>query len=527
MELSGLAATPTLRRRRSSSIAARKLLPVSIRIWTATSAALPPPLKTAKSASNSATKAPATAGTSAGRLIPNTGTVTATTTASGIYRMQLVVDFQANVSTVVDSIHGGFVFDGSGTLYVRQLADASGNPVSDVFRLADSKTVDVNLGLSGMGGFGGADPTNWNGIDMRVANNGGLDNIVFTNGLPTTVSTWAADAGDWLSSGNWYIGVPNAIGAQANFTAGARNNSTVYADSAITAGTINFDSAKTYNISGAGSLTLQVATGNAAINVVTGSQKINLPLTIASNTVLNVATGTTLRISDPVTVAAGKSLSKTGLGTVLYESTINVQSGGSNAFADSSHAASLQLQSTANASIAASAAGSTVVQFDSVSFGSGAKIDVANNKLILPGTPAAILANIQSGSIYSSATTASKSLGYGDIGGGNTAVLFTLKGDATLDRSVGFDDLLALAKSYNATNTVWAQGDFNYDGATTFDDLLALAKNYNGTFTPAAGVGSADFQADWALAQSLAPEPTSLLVAGLAITGCSARRRRH
>lgn len=55
----------------------------------------------------------------------------------------------------------------------------------------------------------------------------------------------------------------------------------------------------------------------------------------------------------------------------------------------------------------------------------------------------------------------------------------TLVGDTNLDRSVNFDDLLALAQNYG-TNTLpfWFRGDFNYDGDTDFDNLLSQAQNY-------------------------------------------------
>jgi hypothetical protein len=96
---------------------------------------------------------------------------------------------------------------------------------------------------------------------------------------------------------------------------------------------------------------------------------------------------------------------------------------------------------------------------------------------------------------------------------------YTLNGDATLDGSVGFADLLALAENYgNAASNKWTAGDFNYDGATGFADLLALAENY-GTSSV-----TGSFASDWALAQSLVPEPTSVL--GVALAGTMLRRRR-
>jgi hypothetical protein len=65
-------------------------------------------------------------------------------------------------------------------------------------------------------------------------------------------------------------------------------------------------------------------------------------------------------------------------------------------------------------------------------------------------------------------------------------VRFTHYGDANLDGTVNFSDLLALARHFNApTPTTWSQGDFDYDTATRFPDLLRLARNYN-TFLPTA-----------------------------------------
>jgi hypothetical protein len=90
---------------------------------------------------------------------------------------------------------------------------------------------------------------------------------------------------------------------------------------------------------------------------------------------------------------------------------------------------------------------------------------------------------------------------------------FALAGDATGDRVVNFDDLLALAKNYNKTAATWSQGDFTGDGLVNFDDLLVLAKNYNKT-VPADGAAPAppapmDVQALAAAMGIAAPTPTT------------------
>jgi hypothetical protein len=96
---------------------------------------------------------------------------------------------------------------------------------------------------------------------------------------------------------------------------------------------------------------------------------------------------------------------------------------------------------------------------------------------------------------------------YSNTATANTALTASLAtpGDANLDGSVNFADLLVLAKNYNTTTAQWAQGDFNGDGLVNFSDLLLLSKNYNtalsdpastsewGTLTdvPAAGMAAA------------------------------------
>ena len=102
-------------------------------------------------------------------------------------------------------------------------------------------------------------------------------------------------------------------------------------------------------------------------------------------------------------------------------------------------------------------------------------------------------------------------------------------GDATLNGSVDFDDLLALAKNYGSTTgSTWVKGDFDGNSTTDFNDLLLLAKFY-GT-TGAANLASlpAAFQSDFALAQSLAvPEPASITLLGIGAAAALRRNRRR
>ncbi|HQY88097.1 MAG TPA: hypothetical protein PK402_05520, partial [Tepidisphaeraceae bacterium] len=84
-------------------------------------------------------------------------------------------------------------------------------------------------------------------------------------------------------------------------------------------------------------------------------------------------------------------------------------------------------------------------------------------------------------------TTAALSIAFDE-----TSVLArtTLKGDANLDLTVNFNDLLPIAQNYGATNSTWITGDFNYDGMTGFQDLLAAAQNYGSSALSLAPAGT-------------------------------------
>jgi hypothetical protein len=147
-------------------------------------------------------------------------------------------------------------------------------------------------------------------------------------------------------------------------------------------------------------------------------------------------------------------------------------------------------------------------------------------------------AGIRSSSAQSDATTA---VGYAlvaqagpflgvPVAAGDVIVRHTKSGDADLNGTVNFADLLALARNYNQSSRHWYQGDFNYDGTVNFGDLLTLAKNYNqalpGEPLPDA---PAEFAPDLAAAFAQVPEPGGVLtgVAGaLLATGRRRQRRR-
>jgi len=96
--------------------------------------------------------------------------------------------------------------------------------------------------------------------------------------------------------------------------------------------------------------------------------------------------------------------------------------------------------------------------------------------------------------VSSTAAASGRTLGYADsadnVVTGLTAntilVKYTIPGDANLDGSVNFSDLVILAQQYGTAGAAWDQGGFGYAGVVNFADLVALAQNYNKTVGTAA-----------------------------------------
>lgn len=118
--------------------------------------------------------------------------------------------------------------------------------------------------------------------------------------------------------------------------------------------------------------------------------------------------------------------------------------------------------------------------------------------------------------IASSAAASAGNTAVGWIDDGHAiTVRYTLYGDATLDGTVNFGDLLALSQNYNTSGKQWIDGDSDYDGFVNFADLLRLSQNYNQSLPSAHGPGAA------------VPEPGALT--GLLVWASLAaiRRRRR
>jgi hypothetical protein len=101
-----------------------------------------------------------------------------------------------------------------------------------------------------------------------------------------------------------------------------------------------------------------------------------------------------------------------------------------------------------------------------------------------------------------------------------------LAGDANIDQSVGFADLLVVAQNYGKqTGAIWSEGDFDWNGTINFADLLIIAQAYGTSAVLGEEfLGNDAFQSDWRLARSIVPEPGMLVV--LALCPAAIWRRR-
>ena len=344
----------------------------------------------------------------------------------------------------------------------------------------------------------------------------GFDNIRLTATTALPYAWQLSNSGNWNDANNWSTGiVPNAVDATARFLGSITSPQTVFTNTAVTVGAMTFDNANTYVIAGAGSLTVAVSSGSGSINVLQGSHKINLPLTFASNTNVDVAAGASLTIGNPTTINANTTVTKSG--NLLIQAPLKIEAGGALVLAS----------------------GPTTA-FGAPSLGSGARIDVKNNSMTIDysglGSPAGtVKAQLTSGYASgawtgegintSSAVANQTALGWKDDAATQSLLVkYTYYGDANLDGQVDISDLGALATAWQ-TSAVWSQGDFDYSGFVDISDLGSLATNWQAGVGSPLGPSFDEALASVGLAGVSVPEPTALalLAVGAVLIG---RRRR-
>lgn len=312
---------------------------------------------------------------------------------------------------------------------------------------------------------------------------------------------WRVNAsGDWHTTSNWFGGASNGVDQTATFGNIITSDSLVYANSPVTLGTLTFSSPRTYLLTGAGSLTMQISQGSALVEVLAGTHKINLPLIIAGNTELDVAAGAALFISDPVTVKSGKTLMHSRAGAITYQSTITLESG-----------ASLDLHQSAMT--AQSGDYSALEALVKQAFNRG---DWLGDGI----TSTAAATDPQH-------ATALGMLAKED----GVLVKYTYYGDANLDGAVNDDDFTQFQRGYYDRSDAWLAGDFDYSGTVDPADFALMV---NGLIGQGRGMSGELFEAmsDFAAAEGLnvdltaVPEPSSVVTMAVATASILRRRRR-
>lgn len=385
-------------------------------------------------------------------------------------------------------------------------AGLSGVSASLRFVVTFDNSVNALFRLNSLTGLQEAVPlTNHQLVWALKGGTGDLFKYTTSNFVAPADGNWAVNSGgDWHVANNWSNGLaPNGIGASATLGGVITSPRTVFADEPVTVGTLIFSGAQLYNLTGAASLSVEVASGTGFVAVTAGSHKINLPLTFVSDTSISVAPGSSLTLGNPTRIKAGKTVTKTG--------DLNIK-------------APLYLESGASLVLASG----TVSLLGAPSLEPGAQIDVLTSSISFDYqgevSPAAqILSQLKSGyrdgvwngeGITSSAATSAMGLGWVDTAGARSLLVkYTWNGDTDLSGRVDSMDFNALMLGYGQTTVgIWANGDFNYDGRVNSSDFNCLAGNFG-----AQTVGSLG---------TVVPEPAGgAIVASL--VALSAQRRRN
>ena len=372
-----------------------------------------------------------------------------------------------------------------------------------------------------------------------------LDEIAFDAAAVAT-DQWTLDSSvnsnsfdnHWTNAANWQGGVPDAIGATANFLRRATTPQTVNVDGNVTVGAITFDNGNAYTLSGTGMITIDVPTGAGAITVRNrGLHHIESAVAFNDDATLAVDHKATLNLSGAIANPAGRTLTRTGNGTLnlsgaqthgtgaAFAATggvthvqVDFGSVGSNNLALSATGATTRVNLSSSqhlasisaddgAQIALLAGGSSVVNTRAVATSAGGKIDLTDGAMIVDYTGATPIASIR----------AAVATGYngGDwLGAGisSSAAADAAANPSTDKTGLGVVHATDLFTSFPATfagESVDADsvlirytlaGDSNLDRTVNIADFSRLASNFNtvggwfaGDFNHDSTVGIGDF----------------------------------
>jgi hypothetical protein len=311
---------------------------------------------------------------------------------------------------------------------------------------------------------------------------------------------WTGSIDDaWGNAGNWVGGVPDGVDHTASFATLSGGTPNVVIDAAgKIVGTVTFDSATPYSI-GAGTLTLDVSAGQAAINVVSGNHAIASPVALADDATFSVSPADGALALDGAVNAANHTITKSGAGALRVVNVIapqlNINFGTVAIRADGGNAGASKLTMLVLAGGAAPTA----------------TLDLNDNDMIVTNgsyaTITAQIAHARNGGTWDStglkssaaaqqpsrATTLGVLLGadyrtlYGNnatfdgfaVAATNTLVKYTWYGDSDFNGRVNFDDYVRTDNGFNNHLTGWLNGDFDLNGSVNFDDYVLIDLAFN------------------------------------------------
>ena len=168
----------------------------------------------------------------------------------------------------------------------------------------------------------------WNELQLTVNGQylfnlpgGTADLFGFAPFLPELALEWDDNrSGDWNNPGNWSTGTfPNGAADHVTFGTAITSPQTVYSNADVTAKSVTFDNAQTYAVTGTGTLYLQSLEGAASLAVTAGSHEFQLPVSLQSDTDVQVADGAVVTFQNFLHLN-GNSLHKMGSGMLVINS---------------------------------------------------------------------------------------------------------------------------------------------------------------------------------------------------------------
>ena len=159
------------------------------------------------------------------------------------------------------------------------------------------------------------------GVDQTVT-------IVPTGGGLEDGTWFYSKGGSWNNSNYWIGGVvPNGNTQTAILGPLITDSSTLFTNQTVTIKKITFDSSETYALAGTGLLKLESNSGSAELEVLQGTQKLQIRVELKDDTVAMIAGGAALEFNNRLDLN-GYSLVKSGSGTLHINNTV-VTGGGS------------------------------------------------------------------------------------------------------------------------------------------------------------------------------------------------------